>query len=524
MSMTLLLRSARLPRYLLIFLAGLSPVLVTVIVLAGHFHGDLIRFIPLQWNDQFYYWHQILTFKEVGFQGGYYVVNEMPAQVGAFHFGASGFVYPALYGLVARVVGWQYHTGIFLNMAGISLAAWVCLVWSRFDWRQILFTGLILLFISPVLLFMPTLMEESFHQVAGLILGAIFLALLQGRQPRNRLFPWFILVLLIIVSLVRFSWVYLLLPLGLFMAKPRTLRTKAAVVIVTGVVMVAVLVIFQATSAPGNNSVFRRLARVSASPLEGINTLLGLAWENFRRLFEMENLFAPPLEVFQSLQYVGLMVTLAVGWILVHRPSANKLPVIPAAHRAEFTFHLYNLGVMVITAVVFYLPEGYYRVFAPHLLLSLVVMIGYRRFRLVGAVIAIGVLGIGAFSLRYQQVIVPNFTSGDQIPAEAFRVAFDTNLVYNPDAASPWCNTLLMSVSSLASPYPILFIPGGIGVSFYFDANAMQYPLRSRYWLLSDGAYANLLEPGHVTRLAETPAGTLYLNLDAPCEPEPVDQ
>lgn len=512
-------QNSRLLRYLLIALAGLVPGLVTFILLSGYFQVDITRFMPVGWNDQTYYWHQILTFQQAGFQGGFYVVNEVLPPVELFHFGASGFLYPTLYGLVARVVGWQYNTGIFLNMAVIALATWVCLLWSRFDWRQILFAILILLFVGPVLLFIPTISEESFHQAAALILGWVFLALLQGRQPRTRLFPWLILILLIVVSLVRFSWIYLLLPFWLLIGKQRTLRMKVAIVLGAGVLMVVILAVFQVTSAPGNNSVFRRIADVATSPLEGMSALLALTWENLQQLFRVENMFAPTPEIIQSLQYMGLLVTVAAGGLLVGRPQPDKRSAVPSIGRAEIMFHVYNLGVMVVTALVFYLPEGYYRVFAPHLLLSLVILIGYRRFRLVGMVVFIGIVSMGAFLEEYQRFRIPAFTFSEHAPTEAFQAVFLENMVYDADAANPWCNTLLMPRALLNTPYPAAFIPGGIGVSFYFAPDAMHYPLQSRYLLLTERAYADLSHRVHVTFLAETPAGTLYRNLDAPCGP-----
>lgn len=512
-------QNPRLLRYLLIALAGLVPGLVTFILLSSYFQVDITRFMPVGWSDQTYYWHQILTFQQAGFQGGFYTVNEMPPLVEMFHFGASGFVYPAIYGLVARVVGWQYYTGIFLNMAVIALATWVCLLWSRFDWRQILVTILILLFVGPVLLFISTISEESFHQAAALILGAVFLALLQGRQPRTRLFSWLILILLIVVSLVRFSWIYLLLPFWLLIGKQRTLRMKVAIVLGAGVLMVVILVVFQVTSAPGNNSVFRRIADVATSPLEGMSALLALTWENLQQLFRVENMFAPTPEITQSLQYMGLLVTVAAGGLLVGRPQSGKRSAVPSIGRAEIMFHVYNLGVMLVTALVFYLPEGYYRVFAPHLLLSLVILIGYRRFRLVGMVVFIGIVSMGAFLEEYQRFRIPAFTFSEDAPTETLQAVFQENLVYNADAANPWCNTLLMPRAMLNTPYPAAFIPGGIGVSFYFAPDAMHYPLQSRYLLLTKRAYADLSDRVHVSFLAETPAGTLYRNLDAHCEP-----
>ncbi|HEX2909030.1 MAG TPA: hypothetical protein VHO69_19310, partial [Phototrophicaceae bacterium] len=206
-------------RYLLIALAGLLPGLATLVLLSGYFQVNITQFLPVGWSDQTYYWHQILTFQKTGFQGGFYTFNEVPPRIESIHYALWGFPYPAIYGLVARVVGWETYTGIFLNMAVMAVCVWACLLLARFNGRQILLTMLALLAVSPVLMFMPTISQETFHQAAALILGWAFLTLLQGKPPQNRFFPGLMLIFFIVIALVRFSWIYLLFPFWLLLGR-----------------------------------------------------------------------------------------------------------------------------------------------------------------------------------------------------------------------------------------------------------------------------------------------------------------
>src|SRR6185436_19863526 len=123
----------RIPRWLLALMAGLAPTIMTLALIGGYLKRNLLDFRPLFWNDQTYYLHQILTFSRVGFDGGYYMFYEKPATLNFFRFGASGFLFPALYGTVGHIIGWETYTGILLNMIVIALAVWIVIYAAHFD-------------------------------------------------------------------------------------------------------------------------------------------------------------------------------------------------------------------------------------------------------------------------------------------------------------------------------------------------------------------------------------------------------
>jgi hypothetical protein len=131
------------PRGVLIALAAAAPTLVTVVLLYVHLGAHVRDFVPSFWNDQVGYWHRAASFSRVGLDSGYYAPNEHTAAWALNRFGVGGPWYPALYGAIGSLVGWELWTSIPINVVllGLALAAF-CLV-GRLDRTQILLVALV---------------------------------------------------------------------------------------------------------------------------------------------------------------------------------------------------------------------------------------------------------------------------------------------------------------------------------------------------------------------------------------------
>jgi hypothetical protein len=93
-------------------------------------------------------------------------------------------------------------------------------------------------------------------------------------------------------------------------------------------------------------------------------------------------------------------------------------------------------------------------------------------------------------------------------------------LVYQADAPTPWCNSVLHTVYYLSPPATsalLLGIDSGMGISILPTFEQMSLPLKSRYLILDDGFYAQHGQVLHTQPLLDVPGGKLYLNLDAAC-------
>ncbi|MCB9450885.1 MAG: hypothetical protein H6672_05565 [Anaerolineaceae bacterium] len=495
------------PRWLLMLLVGLAPVLVTGLLMLL-FQLDLGRFIPRVWNDQVYYWSQINTFRAVGFDGGYYTIREVPAAVSFFHFGAWGFTYPALVGSVARLTGWQMNTPVILNGVLLTLSLWGFLAVSRFDRRQIVFTLLAVLSVTPVLFFIPTVSQESFHQSVAILLAALVLALFRRERPWPVGYSILFLVIFSGVVLVRLSWAYLVLPVLLLAFRRWSVPRLLVLLVGVGVWAVALVLFFQMTSAPAASSMFK-----------SITDAVSRFGNNLVALLTPKTFLAPFSDIFLTIQY-GLALVLVSREAIKpfrHRSRATIRRQLAEPANWEMPFHVVNLGGLLLLALTLYITGGYYRVFAPHLLLTLLVLVGFRRYRIASLVMFVSLIGAILFFQDYGRFIPHNFEGPREGETETLRTTFSQTVIYHADALTPWCNTVLLPVDLLADP--TLFMPEGIGVSFFFSGYGLQFPLHSQYLLLDAETDARLRDQLHVETLAELGVGTLYRNLDADCPP-----
>jgi hypothetical protein len=500
----------RVPRWLLALLVGFTPALVTLALIASHLKRSLFDFRPTLWNDQTYYWHQILTFSQVGFNGGYYMFYERPPPIDLFRFGASGFVFPAVYGTLGRIVGWETYTGILFNMLVIALAVWVIIYLAKLDRIQILLTGLFLLSVWPVLLSMPTIMQESVHQAAALVLAAIFYRLLRRDMPR-----WLFVAgfgFLVFISLIRFSWVLMFLPFFVLSLKKWTWPRLLGASITSGIVAVVVVMIFQNSSAPGNNSIFARVGMLSSSPVEGLQVIWNAVKVNLENMLRIDDLHWLDLVKVEFIQFFVLLFGLGLGGqLFLSAKSPAKISFEPSK---EWLFHVYILTSILAASLIFYLSNGYSRVFAPYMLLSGMLLIAFRHFRLIMIVIVIGLLGSGIFLRTYSSEFSANFFQYTPEQIEQLKAPYEQYLVYEAQA-DPWCNTVLTQALFLDNR--MTFIPAGIGISFFLTVGDQPLPIKSQYLMLDPLSYEVLHPDVNMAFLADIPGGKLYRNMDVDC-------
>src|SRR5690606_27681811 len=111
--------------------------------------------------------------------------------------------YPALLGTIARVTGWEYSTPVLYNLAYLSAALTVFLCFIKPTRKQLLWLVLALITFYPMHLFIPTAMQESFHQAAGIILSILFFIRLQRGEDTPRWVDFLFVALIILISLIR---------------------------------------------------------------------------------------------------------------------------------------------------------------------------------------------------------------------------------------------------------------------------------------------------------------------------------
>jgi hypothetical protein len=212
---------------------------------------------------------------------------------------------------------------------------------------------------------------------------------------------------------------------------------------------------------------------------------------------------------------LGLLASLC----LIHRDALGVAmhrvaPLFPVpAHSRPHVVAALNVALVAMATVCFYdvRHDRDFRVLAPHLLLSLLLLISSGAYRTGLGLAAIGLAAAPAFGVAFHEQHRHRFAAVEVIDLQPY-LTFD-------DRKSPWENTLLVYDIGLE---PILCVPAGFGVSTVVEnedrvgnegeAGELLTAPKSRY-LFMRAEEAAALDWVGLQCLCETQYGNLYLNL-----------
>jgi hypothetical protein len=141
-------------------------------------------------------------------------------------------------------------------------------------------------------------------------------------------------------------------------------------------------------------------------------------------------------------------------------------------------------------------------------------LIAFKHFRLVMALIVIGLLGSGLFLRTFSREFSANFFQYTPAQIEQLRAPFEQYLVYD-EQADPWCNTVLTQALFLDNR--VTLIPAGIGISFFLTVGDQPFPIKSQYLMLDPHSYEVLRDHVNLAFLTDISGGKLYRNMDVDC-------
>jgi hypothetical protein len=473
----------------------LTPAAVVSLALKAQLDATLAECVPTE-NDGVHYWNEIACFARAGFRGGYFVVNERPAAAGWSHFGPHGPGFPVAYGSLALAAGWGPASGPVFNLLVLAagMAAWLGL--ARPDVRRLAVAIGLTAGFWPVLLYLPTTMQESLHAAVAFVLAGLAHRALDaapGRRPGVLALPAVVLA----ASAVRLTWVLVLFP-WLAVVLPRASgKGRLALVAFSAAAVLALGLFWQAACAPYPGF----LAELSGlPPAEAAATLSQHAQEGFAEFVWSPS--AAPLEIVQRGEVLAVALLGAGAALLSRRLDARP-----------YGFAALNVALAAAVVVCLYDVRSWrdYRVLAPHLLLSLLVLVSGRGRGWVVAVAVVNVLFVGSFGTYFG--FFHRSRTGDERAAVALlRRELAPYVDYRP-GRDAWENTLLvcdLNVLSRVQPAP------GVGVSYLVDhegEKGWRPPLKSRFVLgKPPPEVRDAIGDAGLRFLTMTTAGPLYEN------------
>ncbi|WP_119069073.1 hypothetical protein [Aggregatilinea lenta] len=501
----------------------LIPLVVTGAFVYGYAGATVRDFVPHYFPlDDLYYYRMVDTFRAAGFNGGYYATDELIAPAAWSHFDAHGPLFPAIYGTLARIFGWQPYKFLLFNLSFVTAGLILFIVLVRPDARRLLLMGALIGTSWPVLFYIPSGMQESFHQAIAMLLAAALAGLVARGPDVPRKWIAALLAAIVVVSLIRMTWIFVAFPVIVLAARQRTWKTAIAAALGTGALMAVVIAITSGyLYSPYRTNFLSDTTRKTADalkddgPVEAVQTL---ADQLARNIEDNIDFFGRgvSLEIAQRVQIVALTAIFAAAAIWLWRRRRGDTTGLTLAW-----LNAYNLGVILLINFVLYLMAGWrdYRVLAPHLLLTGLVLVALGRWRWIALIVVSNLLMVIPFK-NYYLAYGKAYLDADQSGIERFRDATADVLVYHADEDDAWCNTLLIDYHESYSP-ALIGIPGGIGLSYYAVADQLDLPAKSRYVLVDADDYAILSQGTQLEPIATTEVGDLYLNLDTSCKHTP---
>jgi hypothetical protein len=486
-----------------------APLAITEFLIRRLFFGStLLDFVPSYPNDEIHYWHEIATFAETGFGGGYYTYNERPAPASFTHFGPHGPLFPLIYGTVGDAVGWRLWSPVVFNSVVLMLGLFAFFALIRARLPDMILAGAVVTTSFAVMIYIPSAMQESLHHGIALLLAGMLCRM--AASPSQTTLALFIAVVTA-SSLLRPLWAVALAP-ALLLGLRTQMRWRIPIAIgATSVLAVLVWYGWRLISAP--------VPGVQLQVTTGTGGISGEAWDNtvrnVRRLItEIGNVFHEPSAL--STTYLALFVLAACTFliargILLHRDK-DAGGVRPFT--VELTGATVLLGVFaLIIPFYFDVAMAFNRVVMAFLLFAVLVAIGMRRHRwLPLVVITVNLILLPKLVDSYQILRWGSFTYNRANMAAA-RAAFERHVEFER-GSSPWCNTLL---TSQYDALQLMTLPSGIGYSTTYGSPPPEFP-KSKYVLIGDYWPKDDLPKAHLRQLAKLSFGTLYVNGSSHCD------
>lgn len=448
---------------LLFFYCGIivMPIILTIFYLHFFVKVEFHDFRPI-WSDEVVYWQEINTFKEVNFSGGYFSADEQISKSSFSRFGTHGPSFAVIYGSMAKIFGWELNSGFYFNLGLLSFSLLAFLLLTRPNIKQSILMFIITSLLFPIFLYLPSTMQETLVQSLAILLGGFLIHLAQNK-PDKPIILVSAIITLVIACLVKILFILALLPILFFMGRKRTFRWFCVSFILTIVLSVVFIWIFQTWTSPFPDRLFYQVTIVNVPLGEVIKQIMSRADQNMKVFIGIpETGFRTDL-IFRY-QFLGLLLFLLVFW---WKQKEMLLPILFLSFASlVLTISLYD---------IFGFRDM--RTLAPFFIMAILTLIFCTEHRVVRfflyAFIISGILAFGTFVSTYKSFHAHHF--GDVVKSDYTEAL--TKIDFRKDA-DPWCNSMLTLVPNGEFPGNL---SAGIGINFFSNPGRILSNVQSHY-------------------------------------------
>lgn len=495
----------------------LTPLILTMVMLwflQGKTLNDTMPFSV----DGIMYWHQAASFAEVGFNSGYYTVDEMPAGASFSPYFAWGAGPPILYGSIGKIFSWNLSSMPIADLAMLTIAIAFTIFVLRPNLRQTFWLWLLLATFPYTYIFATTHMLPLLQQSTVLVAAALFsILIVKGKTAplwvKIGLGLWLVFAVVIRATMGVLWLPYLLL---IFPSLRVWLATIASIL------LLGFGIIFQSWWS----SYFpMHVTLVTDAALAGqLSEAFNIVWATFsNNMFHLSNLNGFPQESAYRIAMLIVISGLIANLIVWSQRQHGRLDF----SNGQVRVWVFSLFVLLFTyglaIFIFKFTTSNYsnemRYMSPLLLLVLVIMIATKQFRFVRFTTILFVFVLPFTWMMFDRLASEATDSESHRRYQNYSQSLATNVQYDPEAPNQWCNSVLVEHGRLShdAPFMVAFTPG-IGLTWGYEPyirNASRF--RSAYVVLSDRTASEVLPGKNMEPLQEVVEGKIYHNLDSDC-------
>lgn len=461
-------------------------------------------------NDQIGYWLESISFKAVGFNHGFFGVNDT-SKFSNMSPGEHGPFYMMLFGGFDFIFNTPFLSGPVLNILLLALSFIFFVYYTKISVKRSAFVMAGILSLWFVLLHIPTHMEESVQHALIIALAAIFYRFFFDFKNNIKFVKSeYILsiIFITILSLLRPTYCYLIIvPTFFFFIRFKKHNILSAVSVAIAYTMIFIIYLFKCFEYYPSKLSFI-LQSMQSNPRHGLKLLFINFHTNFINYIDCS--WSSLLEVYQhylSIIFIIFILGILISNIIKYKKSKDKMLF---ADICRLCFHIYSIVIIIGINVIFYdvYNGGFcdYRVIAPFLLLSIVIEMAFMQYQFIKQILAANLALVFVFLQVYTASMSSKFPIEPQAPA----INFSQYMKYEK-ASTRWDNTLMVSSELYNSD--LVTLPEGFGTSFIVSPEFSK-DIRSKYLYLTqkDYKYIPANELPELKIIYTKNGNTLYLN------------
>jgi hypothetical protein len=364
---------------------------------------------------------------------------------------------------------------------------------------------------------MPTTRIEGFLFAISITMAGLFVKLIKSKEG-DLLITFILGIIILLAGLFRISWSLLFISLIGLLFRNHSWK-KLLMIFLLSVLPISLLIIYHMYfSSPYPFISYKIIHSVSEGNFSQLFPLIKNTFTNLTSFFSTKD---TPIYVLLRYQMLWVLIVSVVDYVNSIRNFSSR-----GKEQSKNLNYLNasNIGSIFMFGIIFHAIYAgkEYRLWAPHILLTLMILLFSSRKKLVVGIVISNLIFLVSFGNTFYKERYSNFLRDNSDIVEIQSAI--TEYITTDPVGSHWCSTIDVSrYSSEVTWGPwMLTLPEEFGVTSIINwKNFYHTKINAKYVLLEpeyiNENYPYLFRNTNLEPLTETPIGILYYNWDSQC-------